>query len=134
MATGAYAAIHVDTLAMMPYVPPDTALPVVLDLRAHDSTSEVPQAADGQEAKGRSTHLIRRFKRSLLDHWCWPMTHCVTVASEEERVRCERDPPGAACVGGSQRRGLSKNPSQVGSDHVDADPALYGAYGCRAQH
>lgn len=94
VATGAYAAIHVDTLAMMPYVPPDTALPVVLDLRAHDSTSEVRRLRDGQEAKGRPTHLIRRFKRSLLDRWCWPMTHCVTVASEEERVRCERAHPG----------------------------------------
>ncbi|MBX3345937.1 MAG: glycosyltransferase [Nitrospira sp.] len=94
LASGAYAAIHVDTLSMMPYVPEDTVLPVVLDLRSPSLVSEFRRLRGGQRSAGRSNQLIRALMFRLFDRWCWPTTHCVTVASEEDRIRCERAHPG----------------------------------------
>lgn len=93
LASGAYAAIHVDTLSMMPYVPEDTRLPVVLDLRSSRQVSEFRRLRGGRQATGGSNQLIRQLQFRLFDQWCWPTTHCMTVASEEERIRCERAHP-----------------------------------------
>ena len=106
VATGAYAAIHVDTLAMMPYVSTGHGASGRARPSEPDSTSEFAGCETGRRP-GRSTHLIRRFKRSLFDRWCWPMTHCVTGPRRKSAFGVGR-PTRAACVGGSQRRGLSK--------------------------
>lgn len=94
LASGMYAAIHVETLSMMPYVPEDTSLPVVLDLRTQSLSGEFRRLPEGQQSVGGLSHLIPRLRFRLFNRWCWPSTHCVTVASEEDRIRCERAHPG----------------------------------------
>lgn len=89
LAGGAYGAIHVNSLSMMPYVPEDSTRPVILDLQL--PSSELPQ---GPRSASRSKHVLHRLTHRLVDRWCWPTTHCVTVASEEDRIRCERAQPG----------------------------------------
>ncbi|MBS0172090.1 MAG: glycosyltransferase [Nitrospira sp.] len=89
LACGAYGAIHVNTLSMMPYVPEDSALPIVLDLQS--SSGEMQQ---GPRSASRSSQAIHRLTHRFVDQWYWPMTHCVTVPLEEDRIRCERAHPG----------------------------------------
>ncbi len=94
VASGAYGAIHVEKLAMIPYVPAQVAVPVVLDIWSYVQASPLRILGNGSGTTGRSKQLVRRIKLGLFDRWCWPMTHCVTVASEEDRIRCERAHPG----------------------------------------
>lgn len=94
VASGAYGAIHVEKLTMIPYVPPHVAVPVVLDIWSYGQASPLRRLRNGSGTTGRSKQLVRRIKLGLFDRWCWPMTHCVTVTSEEDRVRCERAHPG----------------------------------------
>ena len=65
VATGAYAAIHVDTLAMMPYVPTGHGASGRARPWTHDSTVRSAGCETGRRPKGRPTHLIRRFKAQL---------------------------------------------------------------------
>ncbi|MBA5871969.1 MAG: glycosyltransferase [Nitrospira sp. CR2.1] len=116
VASGAYGAIHVDTLSMMAYVPEDTVLPVVLDLRFPSQASEFRRLRGGQQGIGRSNRLIHRLKLRVFDRWWWPTTHCVTVASEEERIRCERAHPGQRVLvvpNGVDCRAIRPKPDQV---------------------
>lgn len=94
LANGVYGAIHVEKLAMIPYVPVPAPVPVVLDIWSYGLASPLRILRSGSGAAGRSKQLVRRIKLGLFDRWCWPMTQCVTVVSEEDRIRCERAHPG----------------------------------------
>lgn len=132
LARGMYAAIHVDTLSMMPYVPEGTVLPVVLDLPSHGLVSEFRRLRGGQQAAGRSNQLIARLKFRMFDRWCWPTTHCVTVASEEARIRCERAHHGQRVLVVSN--GVDCQTIRPKSDQVMRSPLLLFAGDMGAEH
>ncbi len=94
LASGAYGAIHVEKLAMAPYVPAQTAVPVVLDIWSYGLPSPLRILRYGGGTTARSTQLVRRIKLGLFDRWCWPQAYCITVVSEEDRIRCEGAHPG----------------------------------------
>ncbi len=89
LAGGAYGAIHVNSLSMMPYVPEHNRLPVILDLQSPRGDMQ-----QGPQSAGCSNRAIHRLTHRIVDRWYWPTTHCVTVASEEDRIQCERTHPG----------------------------------------
>ncbi len=94
VASGAYGAIHVEKLSMIPYVPAQTAVPVVLDIWSYGLASPLRILSNAGGVAGGSKQLVRRVKLGLFDRWCWPMAYCVTVVSEEDRIRCEGAHPG----------------------------------------
>jgi len=94
-----YGAVHVETLPMMPSLPAPAAVPVVLDLWSYGLPSPLPVLrGGGGGATGRPKHLAHRLKLGLYDRWCWPATSCLTVVSEEDRLRCETAHPGQRVV------------------------------------
>jgi len=94
LASGVYGAIHLEKPAMIPYVPPQSAVPVVLDIWSYGLTGPLRMLRNENGSAGRSKQWIRRIKLGLFDRWCWPRTYCVTVVSEEDRIRCKRAHPG----------------------------------------
>jgi glycosyltransferase involved in cell wall biosynthesis len=94
LASGAYGAVHVEKLSMIPYLPAQASVPVVLDIWSYGLASPLRILRNGGGTASRSKQLVRRIKLGLFDRWCWPMASCVTVPSEEDRVRCERSHPG----------------------------------------
>ena len=93
LASGVYGAVHVEKLGMIPSLPAQTAIPVVLDIWSYGQPSPWQILTGGGRA-GQPKQLVRRLKVGWYDRWCWPMTYCVTVVSEEDRIRCEGAHPG----------------------------------------
>ncbi|ULA68503.1 MAG: Putative Glycosyl transferase, group 1 [Nitrospira sp.] len=93
LASGAYGAVHVEKLGMIPSLPAQNAIPVVLDIWSYGQLSPL-RILTGGGAAGRPKQLVRRLKVGWYDRWCWPLTYCVTVVSEEDRIRCEGAHPG----------------------------------------
>ncbi|MCS6297352.1 MAG: glycosyltransferase [Nitrospira sp.] len=93
LASGVYGAVHVEKLGMIPSLPAQTAIPVVLDIWSYGQPSPL-RILTGGGAAGRPKQLVRRLKVGWYDRWCWPLTYCVTVVSEEDRIRCEGAHPG----------------------------------------
>ncbi len=89
-----YGAVHVETLSMMPFLQAYTAVPVVLDLWSYGLPSPLRILRSGGGPAGRPKQLARRLKLGFYDRWYWPATACVTVVSEEDRMRCETAHPG----------------------------------------
>ena len=71
--SGAYGAIHVEKLSMIPYVPAQTAVPVVLDIWSYGLASPLRILSNAGGVAGGSKQLVRRVKLGLFDRWCWPM-------------------------------------------------------------
>ncbi|MCC7214820.1 MAG: glycosyltransferase, partial [Nitrospira sp.] len=94
LASGQYGAVHLEKPAMIPYLPPHVSVPVVLDVWSYSSTSPLRILRGVGGATGRSRQLVRLIKVGIFDRFRWPMTHCVTVVSDEDRIRCERAHPG----------------------------------------
>lgn len=93
LASGVYGAVHVEKLGMMPSLPAQMAIPVVLDMWSFGlSPLRILTSVEG--TTGRSRQLVRRLKLGWYERWYWPLIHCVTVVSEEDRVRCEGAHPG----------------------------------------
>lgn len=93
-----YRAVHVETQSMMSSLPAQTAVPVVLDLWSDDLPRPLRILRSGKGTTGPPTQLARRLKQGLFDRWCWPATSCLTVVSEEDRMRCEAAHPGQRVV------------------------------------
>lgn len=94
LASGQYGAVQLEKPAMIPYLPPQIPVPVVLDVWSYSSTSPLRILRSRGGATGRSRQLVRLIKVGIFDRFRWPMTHCVTVVSDEDRIRCERVHPG----------------------------------------
>ncbi len=94
LASGQYGAVQLEKPAMIPYLPPHVSLPVVLDVWSYSPTSPWRILRGGGGTAGRPSQLVRLIKVGLFDRLCWPMAHCVTVVSDEDRIRCERAHPG----------------------------------------
>lgn len=122
LASGMYGAVQVEKPAMLPYITPQTAVPVVLDVWSYGSTSALRLLRSGSGAVGRSRQLVRFIKLGIFDRLCWPVTQCVTVVSEEDRIRCERAHPGRRVLvvpNGVDCRTIRPKP-----DHAAPSPVL----------
>jgi glycosyltransferase involved in cell wall biosynthesis len=88
-----YQAIQVEKPAMLPYLPKEHGLPVVLDLWAYGLSG--PWRAVKHERGGLvlARNLLRLARFGYFDTFCWPSLFSVLVVSQEDSVRCERARP-----------------------------------------
>ena len=122
IASGLYGAVHVEKLGMMPSLPAQIAIPVVLDVWSYGLSSPLRIFKSGSGTTGRPTPLVRRLKLGLYDRWCWPITSCVTVVSDEDRIRCERAHPGQRVL--VVPNGVDCYTIRPKSDHAMTSPVL----------
>ncbi|GAB1723141.1 MAG: putative Glycosyl transferase, group 1 [Nitrospira sp.] len=122
LASGVYGAVHVEKLGMIPSLPPQTAVPVVLDIWSYGLPSPLRILRSGGGPTGRPKQLVRRFKLGMYDRWCWPLTYCVTVVSEEDRIRCEGAHPGQRVV--VVPNGVDCQAIRPKPDHAMTSPVL----------
>jgi hypothetical protein len=82
-----YQAIQVEKPAMLPYVPNDCRLPIVLDVWAYGLSG--PWRAVKHERGGfaRARNLIRLARFGFFDSFCWPNLHSLLVFRTEWTVR-----------------------------------------------
>ena len=97
-------------------------VPLVLDVWSYGLPSplRVLRAVNG--GAGRSRQLIRLIKLGLFNRYCWPATQCVVVASDDDRIRCERGHSGRGMVvvpNGVDCRTILPKP-----DHTASSPVL----------
>ncbi len=94
LASKRYGAVQLEKPAMIPYVPSNIRVPVVLDVWAYGLAGPLRalRHATGLSRKART--FIQLCRYGLFDTLCWPATSCVLVVSEEDRARCERSRPG----------------------------------------
>jgi len=116
LASGAYAAVHVEKPAMLPYLPAGTSVPIILDTFAYGLTGGVRALRNEPGLIVRARNLLRLIRSAAFDAFCWPATHCILVVSEVDRQRCLRKRPrqrvlvvpnGVDC--GAVRPALSRN-------------------------
>ncbi len=93
-ASGAYAAMHVEKPAMLPYVPAETGIPVILDTFAFGLSGAVRALRNEAGLITRARNLLRLIRHAAFDAFCWPTTHCILVVSEADRQCCLRHRPG----------------------------------------
>ena len=122
IASGLYGAVHVEKLGMMPSLPAQIAIPVVLDVWSYGLSSPLRIFKSISGTTGRPTPLVRRLKLGLYDRWCWPITSCVTVVSDEDRIRCERAHPGQRVL--VVPNGVDCYTIRPKSDHAMTSPVL----------
>ncbi len=94
LASGAYAAVHVEKPAMLPYVPAGIRIPLILDTFAYGLTGALRALRHEPGPMARTRNLLRLVRFAAFDAFCWPATHCILVVSEPDRQRCLRDRPG----------------------------------------
>lgn len=92
--SGRYGAVQLEKPAMLPYVPPDVAVPLVLDIWAYGLAGPLRALKNGTGEVSRTRQLVRLIKFGLFDRFCWPAIHSFLVVSDEDRARCERARPG----------------------------------------
>ncbi len=85
-----YQAIQVEKPAMLPYLPKDCHLPIVLDVWAYGLSG--PWRAVKHERGGfaRARNLLRLTRFGFFDAFCWPSLHSLLVVSCDDLVRSER--------------------------------------------
>jgi glycosyltransferase involved in cell wall biosynthesis len=93
LANHAYAAVHVEKPAMLPYVSGTVDIPIVLDTFAYGLTGAVRALRHERGVLTRARNLVRLARFAAFDAWCWPETYCILVVSEPDRQRCERARP-----------------------------------------
>jgi glycosyltransferase involved in cell wall biosynthesis len=93
LATGMYAALHVEKPAMLPYVPAGTSVPIILDTFAYGLTGAWRAVLNETGAITRARNVVRLVRFAAFDAFCWPATHCILVVSEVDRQRCLRERP-----------------------------------------
>jgi glycosyltransferase involved in cell wall biosynthesis len=94
LATGAYAAIHVEKPAMLPYLPADLSIPLILDTFAYGLTGALRSLRHERGPIPRMRNLQRLIRFAAFDAFCWPATYRILVVSEPDRQRCLRHRPG----------------------------------------
>ncbi len=94
LASKQYGAAQLEKPAMIPYLPIDTRVPIVLDVWAYGLAGPLRALRHGTGVLRRARTFIQLCRYGLFDMFCWPKTACVLVVSEEDRVRCERSRPG----------------------------------------
>jgi glycosyltransferase involved in cell wall biosynthesis len=94
LASGRYAAVQAEKPAMLPYVPKDLRIPLILDTFAYGLTGGVRALRNEPGLIVRARNLLRLIRSAAFDAFCWPATHCILVVSEPDRQRCLRDHPG----------------------------------------
>ncbi len=94
LASKRYGAVQLEKPAMIPYVPIDIRVPVVLDVWAYGLAGPLRALRHGTGAWRKARAFIQLCRYGLFDTLCWPATSCVLVVSEEDRTRCERSRPG----------------------------------------
>ena len=122
LASGVYGAVHVEKLGMMASLPPQMAIPVVLDIWSYGLPSPLAIFKSAGGTTGRPKPFVRRLKLGLYDRWCWPQTFCVTVVSEEDRMRCEGAHPGQRVL--VVPNGVDCQAIRAKSDHAMSSPVL----------
>ncbi|MCI0370926.1 MAG: glycosyltransferase family 4 protein [candidate division NC10 bacterium] len=90
---GGYAAVQVEKPAMLPYVPADTRIPIILDTWAFGLGGAVRALRHERGIATRARNLLRLARFSAFDAFCWPDTYCILVVSEVDRERCLRARP-----------------------------------------
>lgn len=90
----ACAAVQVEKPAMLPYVPADTRIPIILDTWAFGLGGAVRALRHERGIATRARNLLRLARFSAFDAFCWPDTYCILVVSELDRERCLRARPG----------------------------------------
>lgn len=93
-----YGAVQLEKPAMIPYLPLDIRVPVVLDVWAFGLTGPLRALRQATGALRKARTLIQLCRYGLFDLLCWPATSCVLVVSEEDRIRCERSRRGRKAV------------------------------------
>ena len=94
LATREYAAIQVEKPAMVPYLPRDRKIPIVLDTWAYGLVGPLRALVHQAELFSRARSLLQLVRFAMFDALCWPETHCILVVSDIDRTRCERARPG----------------------------------------
>lgn len=90
----ACAAVQVEKPAMLPYVPADTRIPIILDTWAFGLAGPFRALRHEPGVGTRVRNLLRLVRFSAFDAFCWPDTYCILVVSEVDRERCLRARPG----------------------------------------
>ncbi len=94
LASKQYGAAQLEKPAMIPYLPVDTRVPIVLDVWAYGLAGPLRALRHERGLFTRIRNLIRVIRFGLYDAFCWPETACILVVSEEDRARCARNRPG----------------------------------------
>jgi polysaccharide biosynthesis protein PslH len=88
-----YAAVQVEKPAMLPHLPKNIRIPIVLDTFAYGLTGALRAIRHERGALTRVRNLLRLVRFAAFDAFCWPTTACVLVVSETDRLRCLRARP-----------------------------------------
>ncbi len=94
LASNQYGAVQLEKPAMIPYLPINPCVPIVLDVWAYGLAGPLRALRHGTGVSRKARTLIQLCRYGLFDALCWPKTACVLVVSEEDRARCERSRPG----------------------------------------
>jgi glycosyltransferase involved in cell wall biosynthesis len=94
LASGAYAVVHVEKPAMLPYLPAGTSVPIILDTFAYGLAGAWRALRHEAGLPARARNLLRLVRFAAFDAFCWPETHCILVVSEVDRQCCLRERPG----------------------------------------
>lgn len=122
LATAEYGAVHVEKPAMVPCVPSNITVPLVLDIWAYGLVTPLRILRSSAGGVSRSRQVVRLIKLGLFNRYCWPSTYCIVVVSEEDRIRCERRHPGRRVLvvpNGVDCRTILPKP-----DHATTSPVL----------
>lgn len=95
LATDTYRAVQVEKPAMLPYVPRDSRIPLILDTWAFGLAGAVRAFREESGVMTRARNLLRLLRFSAFDAFGWPATRCILVVSEVDRQRCLRARPSA---------------------------------------
>jgi len=88
-----YQAIQVEKPAMLPYLPKEHGLPIVLDLWAYGLIGPWRAVKHERGGLARMRNLIRLVRFGFFDTFCWPSLFSLLVVSQEDSVRCGRARP-----------------------------------------
>lgn len=91
--TQTYSAVQVEKPAMLPYLPKDLRLPIILDTWAYGLVGPFRALRHEAGVLTRARNLLQIIRFGLFDAFCWPDTYCILVVSEEDRIRCQHARP-----------------------------------------
>jgi glycosyltransferase involved in cell wall biosynthesis len=90
---GAYAAVHVEKPAMLPYLPRALALPIVLDTFAYGLAGPLRELRHERGVARRARTLLQLARFAAFDRFCWPATYRILLVSERDAAECRRARP-----------------------------------------
>jgi glycosyltransferase involved in cell wall biosynthesis len=94
LATQTYAAVQVEKPAMLPYLPKDLHLPIILDTWAYGLAGPLRALRHEAGILTRARNLLQVIRFGMFDAFCWPDTYCILVVSEADKSRCVKARPG----------------------------------------